>query len=362
MDVLTFSHVSKAFGSHQVLKDLTFQVPEHTIYGFVGPNGAGKTTSMRMALGLCAPDSGEITLCQRTVRPGNPPKGSAVGYLPDVPEFYGYMTPSEYLDLAGSIAGIPKREKREQIRRLLDLVGLEDSKRIRGFSRGMKQRLGIAQALLGNPRLLICDEPTSALDPLGRKEILEILLKVRRTTTVIFSTHILSDVERICDSVGVLFDGRLVFSGTLEEVHRIPRNPGFLIEFSTREEAGRFLSLMPGGRIPRITGGIEIPDNDIRSRISRNSYGKTGTLPGEPGSPASSAPDLAGFRPGGPGTLLYEHAGSQAFRRAMETALASGLTPIRLEQQEATLENLFLQATGGDGLRETDSPTGGDHQ
>src|SRR5690606_9111798 len=139
---------------------------------------------------------------------------------PDVPEFYGYMDPMEYLKLCGEIAGLTKSQIKSRSEELLELVGLKEhrKKKIGGFSRGMKQRLGIAQALLNEPKLLICDEPTSALDPIGRKEILDILQKVKGKTTVIFSTHILSDVERICDEVAVLHGGNIVLQGSLSEL------------------------------------------------------------------------------------------------------------------------------------------------
>jgi ABC-2 type transport system ATP-binding protein len=151
------------------------------------------------------------------------------------------MNPSEYLLLCGKITGLSAMRIRERSEELLSLVGLSNSRRrIGGFSRGMKQRLGIAQALLNEPRLLICDEPTSALDPSGRKEILDILSSVKEKTTVVFSTHILSDVERICDHVAVLHEGRLAFSGTLSEIKERNRHNCFIIEFKAMEDAFNF--------------------------------------------------------------------------------------------------------------------------
>lgn len=168
MNILEIRHVSRRFGEHEVLKDLSFSVPEHRIFGFIGKNGAGKTTTMKLITGLLSADKGEILVNGKAVRAGENETNQYIGYLPDVPEFYDFMTPAEYLMLCARITGMKGQESRKRICELLKLVGLEDGKRrIHGFSRGMKQRLGIAQALLNRPLLLICDEPTSALDPIG---------------------------------------------------------------------------------------------------------------------------------------------------------------------------------------------------
>lgn len=256
MDMLALSHVSKSFGKNKVVDDLSFSVPEHTVFGFIGKNGAGKTTTMKMILGLLRTDEGEILVNGERVRYGQNKTNQYIGYLPDVPEFYGFMTPMEYLALCGKVTGMPKDGLHSRSAKLLELVGLEKAdKRIQGFSRGMKQRLGIAQALLNEPKLLICDEPTSALDPLGRKEILDILLSVKEYTTVIFSTHILSDVERICDEIAFLNDGKIALRGTMEEVKSIRKGTGLEIEFYQPSDAERFAEKCIGGKR---TGGTKL--------------------------------------------------------------------------------------------------------
>lgn len=248
MNVLELKHVSKAFGNHKILDDLSFEVSEHSIYGFIGRNGAGKTTTMKMILGLLASDSGEIQVCGEKVRFGQNQTNRYIGYLPDVPEFYDYMTPMEYLTLCGKVTGMPAGEITQRAEELLQMVGLgEAKKRIRGFSRGMKQRLGIAQALMNSPKLLICDEPTSALDPVGRKEILDILRLVRRETTVLFSTHILSDVERVCDEIAFLHQGKIALSGSVEEVKSRRKAGGYEVEFLTEKAASDFVGMFAGG-------------------------------------------------------------------------------------------------------------------
>ena len=181
MNMLEIKGLYKRFGEKEVLSGINLSVPEHSIFGFIGKNGAGKTTAMKIALGLLSADGGEVLINGERVTFGQNKTNSFVGYLPDVPEFYPYMTAEEYLRFCGEISEMPKSEIKERVNELLILVGLENEKgRIKGYSRGMKQRLGIAQALLNRPKLLICDEPTSALDPVGRKEILDTLLKIKK--------------------------------------------------------------------------------------------------------------------------------------------------------------------------------------
>lgn len=241
MNVLTIQNLSKSFGKQKIINGLNLSVPEGSVFGFIGQNGAGKTTTMKMILGLSEPDEGEIYICNEPVCFGQAKTNQYIGYLPDVPEFYNYMTPVQYLRLCGEIIGLSKAETFQRSAELLSLVGLTDaSKPVGGFSRGMKQRLGIAQALLTRPKLLICDEPTSALDPVGRKEILGILRKISNTTTVLFSTHILSDVERICDHVAFLNEGKADICGTLSEIRALHRHDSLLLEFPDSTQLQRF--------------------------------------------------------------------------------------------------------------------------
>lgn len=238
MDILQISNLKKRFGDKEVLKGLNLSVPEKSIYGFIGQNGAGKTTTMKMVLGLMAPDQGEIRVAGEEVCFGQTKTNRYIGYLPDVPEYYSFMTPTEYLTFCGEITGMRREELKPRVKELLDLVGLGNEKhRIKGFSRGMKQRLGIAQALLNRPKLLICDEPTSALDPVGRKEILDILLAVKEQTTVLFSTHILSDVERICTDIALLNDGVVTIQGKLGDIKAKYRSEKYFIEVEKESDA-----------------------------------------------------------------------------------------------------------------------------
>lgn len=236
-DMLSISGLRKQFGEKTVLNGLNLVVPEKSIFGFIGKNGAGKTTTMKMILGLLGPDSGEITVNGEKVFYGQTNTNRYIGYLPDVPEFYGFMTPAEYLRFCGEISGMGKADNEKRCKELLELVGLSgDKHRIKGFSRGMKQRLGIAQALYNHPKLLICDEPTSALDPVGRKEILDIMLSIREQTTILFSTHILSDVERICTDVAFLDKGVINIQGKLSEIKAKYRKEEYLVEVENHND------------------------------------------------------------------------------------------------------------------------------
>lgn len=246
MDMLRITGLKKRFGDKAVLKGLDLTVPEHSIFGFIGQNGAGKTTTMKTVLGLMKADAGEIFVNGEKVVYGQTDTNRFIGYLPDVPEYYGFMNPMEYLRFCGQITGIRQPALDARCRELLELVGLGGEKhRIKGFSRGMRQRLGIAQALLNKPRLLICDEPTSALDPVGRKEILDILQAVREQTTVLFSTHILSDVERICTEVAFLNDGVVELQGTISDIKSRFRTDSYTIETEKPEDVTQLCKAFP---------------------------------------------------------------------------------------------------------------------
>ena len=253
MDILTIKALEKSFGDKKVLCGLDMFVPEHSVFGFVGRNGAGKTTAMKSVLGLLKTDGGEIYVAGEKVRYGETATNRHIGYLPDVPEFYSFMTAREYLKLCGESIGMSGGDIKQRSDELLALVGLADENhRIKGYSRGMKQRLGIAQALFARPKLLICDEPTSALDPIGRKEILDILLSVREQTTVLFSTHILSDVERICTDVALLNDGKIAMQGTVDDLLRVQRQEEFVVETVDAASAQKLLEAFGDAR--RISG------------------------------------------------------------------------------------------------------------
>ena len=211
--------LTKAYGSVRALDGVDLTVEEGSIFGFLGPNGAGKTTMLRLVTGLARPTGGTVEVLGHDVATAGNAVRAEIGYLPDVPGFYEWMTAKDFLRFAGRLFGLGGRALDERVAMLLDLAGLTGvTTRIGGYSRGMKQRLGVAQALVNAPRLLLLDEPTSALDPMGRKDLLEMIASLRGRTTVFFSTHILGDVERVCDAVAILDRGRVVAQAPIAEL------------------------------------------------------------------------------------------------------------------------------------------------
>jgi ABC-2 type transport system ATP-binding protein len=199
--------------------EVSFEVRRGEIFGFLGPNGAGKTTTIKMLMGLIRPTSGHAEILGRPV-PSRQAK-QEVGFLPESPYFYDYLTGMELLDLMGRLCGLDARERRRRGGELLERVGLSAAKdrALRKYSKGMLQRVGLAQALINDPHLVVLDEPMSGLDPIGRKEIRDLILSLREEgRTVLFSTHILSDVELLCDRVAMVVGGRLRDEGPLDQL------------------------------------------------------------------------------------------------------------------------------------------------
>ena len=211
--------ISKVFRTTPALDGLSLSVPEGSVFGFLGPNGAGKTTTLRILAGLARPTGGEARVLGHDVAAAGGDVRALVGFLPDVPAFYKWMTAPQYLHFAGSLFGLRGDMLEARVAALLDLAGLAGvGTHIGDFSRGMKQRLGVAQALVNAPRLLLLDEPTSALDPIGRREVLDMIAALRGRTTVFFSTHILADVERVCDTVAIIDNGRVAAHAPIAEL------------------------------------------------------------------------------------------------------------------------------------------------
>ncbi|HEY3318780.1 MAG TPA: ABC transporter ATP-binding protein [Coriobacteriia bacterium] len=296
--------LTKTYGGVNVLDGVDLTVAEGSVFGFLGPNGAGKTTTLRIITGLAKPTSGTARILGIDVSESAEDVRSAVGFLPDVPGFYPWMTAEEFLRFAGGLFALPRDVLDERVPVLLDLAGLAGvSTRIGGFSRGMKQRLGIAQALVNAPRLLLLDEPTSALDPIGRKDVLEMVASLAGRTTVFFSTHILADVERVCDTVAVLDRGRVAASGPIDEIKS--RHGAQVMDVEV--DAGA------QGLAERLTGegwltSAELDGERLRLTVS----------------------DLA------------------AAERAVPAAVAAlGLRLVRLDAGEVSLEEAFVELVGG---------------
>jgi len=220
-NAIEITRLVKTFGDAVALDGIDLAVPQGSVFGFLGPNGAGKTTALRILTGLARPTAGEARILGVNVSAAGNIVRSRIGYLPDVPGFYPWMTAMELVEFAGRLFGIEPATLRERAESLLQMAGLSEVKsKVGGFSRGMKQRLGIAQALINAPSVLLLDEPTSALDPIGRREVLEMIASLRGRTTVFFSTHILADVERVCDTAAILDRGKVVANAPIAELTR----------------------------------------------------------------------------------------------------------------------------------------------
>ncbi len=233
-------HLTKSFGTFKAVDELDLTVPEGSIVGFLGSNGAGKTTTLRILVGLGRASGGQAWVAGQEVALNSTPLQRNIGYLPDQPAFYGWMNAQEYLSFVGDLFGIPKRDTLRRTHELLELVDLSDAARrkIGGYSRGMKQRLGIAQALINQPKVLLMDEPTSALDPVGRMEVLETLLRLKaQQMTVFLSTHILADAERVCDEVAIIDRGCLLVQASAEELRQRYAIPVFEMEFEEQADS-----------------------------------------------------------------------------------------------------------------------------
>ena len=218
--MIEVSHLSKNYGSRPAVEDLSFTVGDGQIFGLLGPNGAGKSTIMNILTGYIAPTSGEVKVAGFSLPEQAQQAKACVGYLPEQPPLYPEMTVQEYLDFAAELKGVRRAERKEQVRRAARRTGLEEvlPRLIRSLSKGYRQRVGIAQALLGSPKLIILDEPTVGLDPAQVIEIRKLIRELGKAHTVILSSHILSEVQAVCSQVLILSKGHLVAVGAPEEL------------------------------------------------------------------------------------------------------------------------------------------------
>ena len=240
MIAIRTQELRKVFGTVHALDGLNLNVEEGTVFGFLGPNGAGKTTTIRILTGLAHATSGQAWVFGKEVTANGHEIAQQIGFLPEEPAFYPWMTPREFLDYVGRVFRLPATLRTARTKELLALAGLEEAakRRIGGFSRGMRQRLALAQALLNRPKVLFLDEPASALDPVGRKEVLDFIEQLRGQCTVFMSTHILADVERVCDTVGIINRGKLVTAAARDVLLAQYAIPAFEVEVDSQTTAG----------------------------------------------------------------------------------------------------------------------------
>ena len=302
--VVSVKQLEKRYGPNRALAGVSLDVEPGTLFGLLGQNGAGKTTLVKILLGLVAKTAGEATLLGRPA--GTFSARREVGYLPEDHRLPEYHTSESLLDLYGALQGIPRRERRRRAATLLDLLGLggRGSLRIRGYSKGMKQRLGLAQALLHAPRVLFLDEPTDGVDPVGRKEIRDLLLEERRRgVTVFVNSHLLGEVEQLCDRVAILRKGEVMVTGTVADLTR--RKASWIVGFD-RPPAG---DLAPPGATLEPHGGAGL------LRLS----------------------------------VADESGADAALDRFLAAAAAAGSRIRHLERERGSLEDLYLEIAGAGG-------------
>jgi len=234
--------LQKSYNSHFALDKLNIKVGKGEVYGFIGKNGAGKTTTIHLILSLIHKDGGSIIIDGKEVVFTDQDYKKKIGYVPDVPVFPVYMNAMEYLQFTLDIYGI-KENQNQMIEDVLHFVSLEKSKKkISSYSRGMKQRLAIAQALIHNPDILIMDEPTSALDPIGRKDVMDIIMKLKGDKTIFYSTHILDDVEKVCDRIGIINNGKLILEEDVDNL--LDRFDTKILHLETSSEEDELIDLV----------------------------------------------------------------------------------------------------------------------
>jgi ABC-2 type transport system ATP-binding protein len=300
--------LTKRYGSVRALDGLDLEVPAGSVFGFLGPNGAGKTTTLRILTSLANADAGSATIGGVPVGDAEPNRRGLIGYLDQDPRFHGWMRGRELLALVGALYGMRGVELRQRIEETLELVGLADAGRraIGGYSGGMRQRLGLAQAILNRPPVLLLDEPVSALDPEGRRDVLEVIRRLGGTSTVLFSTHILNDVERVCDRVAIIDHGRLVTEGPMQELLARYAKPMYVVE-------------------------PEVADPTEMARLADQ---------------LRQVPGVAAVDVGTAELRVAAHDDAEVAARLLAAVATCGFPVVRFERQRPTLEDVFLQLVG----------------
>lgn len=296
--VITTDSLTKTYGKKDVVKDLDLRVPGGSIYGFLGPNGAGKSTTMKMILGLIKPSKGEITVLGKEVNEKN--RLSVLrntGSLIESPSYYGHLSGVENLEIICTLKNVPLSE----IQRVLKIVRMEKQKdkKVSQYSLGMKQRLGLAAALLGNPKVLLLDEPTNGLDPAGIQEMRELICSLPKQygMTVLVSSHLLSEIDQMATHVGIINQGELIFQDSLSALHKHSRSRLILKT-----------------------------DNDAAALSVLLSFGLSASLEGK--------------------TLCLKTTDNETVIKAVNILVQSGIGILRLNEQQMSLEDIFLQLIG----------------
>lgn len=309
--MIRVSHLTKRYGSHEAVSDLNFHIEKGAVYGFLGANGAGKSTTMNIIAGCLSATSGTVLIAGHDLLKEPLKAKRAIGYLPEIPPVYMDMTPREYLKFVLEAKGIAKKEWAQQLNDAMEKTGIThmQNRLIRNLSKGYRQRVGIAQALLGNPEIIILDEPTVGLDPAQIKEIRALIRSLKENHTVILSSHILSEIQAVCDSVLIIAGGRIKFQGTAEDLkkHFWQKRRLHVLVSAMADEALAILQEIPG------IAHAETEERD------------GGTL------------------------IILRPEGTEDVRPLIFEALKEHHIPLlEMTTQEATLEEVFLEVTGQD--------------
>ena len=304
-------HLSKRYGTHLAVDDLSFSIDRGVVYGFLGPNGAGKSTTMNIMTGCLGATEGEVLIDGHNVAEEPMEAKKHIGYLPELPPLYGDMTPEEYLRFVARAKGLRREESARQIETVMEKTRIADVRKrlIRNLSKGYRQRVGIAQALLGNPEVIILDEPTVGLDPAQIIEIRELIRELGKEHTLVLSSHILSEVQAVCDSILILSKGRLVACDTAENLTKLMRGRENLRLLTRAEE------------------------ETVRPIVEKVDGVESLTFAEEDGLTAVDVTPVEG----------------QDVREALFNAFAEAKVPLlELRTEKASLEDVFLELTGGE--------------
>jgi len=322
--MIEVNNLTKMYGSHTAVSDLTFSIEEGQIYGMLGPNGAGKSTTMNIMTGCLAATSGEVRIDGYDIFEDAQQAKKLIGYLPEMPPLYMYRTPREYLDFVGRAKGIAKTELRGQIEHVMAVTGTEEvaDRLIKNLSKGYRQRVGIAQALLGDPKVIILDEPTVGLDPKQIIEIRELIRSLGEKHTVILSSHILSEVQAICRTVMIISRGKLVACDTTDNLEKLFAGSA-VMNMTVLAEAKETLKILSE------VGGLE--------KLKADDEGQ------------------------GRCRVSFESDGSDAVYSAVFFAFAAaGKAIVSMAGAKASLEDVFIELTGGDDAAEDVAEAGGE--
>ena len=301
MYAIETSGLTKQYPSQLALDHLDLKVKKGEVYGFIGRNGAGKTTTINLILSLIHATEGTVAINGDTVRFSDAAYKRQIGFVPDVPVFPNYMTAAQYVTYACEMNGVPQADIKQRVDDVLAFVDLPNNKKtIGGYSRGMKQRLAIAQALVHDPNIIIMDEPTSALDPIGRKDVMNIILKLKGEKTIFYSTHILDDVEKVCDRIGLLEKGKLVLEDSIEAIQKhYYQNQMLILTKEPKEEVFELLQKK------QVKNNIELTEQGV----------------------------------------LCELHGETTAQEILEILIAAKITIIEFKKRNASLEDVFVRVT-----------------